>query len=160
MNRRLRSERSIHMTYEQIIISTLDSFGVSRSYTGYDYVVHGLLLIIEDRDRLDCITKSLYLDIASHFHTSWNCVEKNMRTVVTSVWESHNAELLELIFSKSHRDRKPTNKEFMKYMYDYVIHTGRHIQNSGKNLSVLCPISNQYCESLMLFYVRLSRILE
>ena len=160
MNRRLRSERSIHMTYEQIIISTLDSFGVSRSYTGYDYVVHGLLLIIEDRERLDCITKSLYLDIASHFHTSWNCVEKNIRTVVTSVWESHNTELLDLIFNKSRRDRKPTNKEFMKYMYDYILYAGSHIQSSGKNLSVLCPLSNRYCESLMLFYVRLSRILE
>ena len=160
MNRRLRSERGIHMTYEQIIISTLDSFGVSRSYTGYDYVVHGLLLIIEDRERLDCITKSLYLDIASHFHTSWNCVEKNMRTVVTSVWESHNTELLDLIFNKSRRDRKPTNKEFMKYMYDYILYAGSHIQSSGKNLSVLCPLSNRYCESLMLFYVRLSRILE
>ena len=160
MNRRLRSERGIHMTYEQIIISTLDSFGVSRSYTGYDYVVHGLLLIIEDRERLDCITKSLYLDIASHFHTSWNCVEKNMRTVVTSVWESHNTELLDLIFSKSHRDRKPTNKEFMNYMYDYILYAGSRIQSSGKNISVLCPISNRYCESLMLFYVRLSRILE
>lgn len=160
MNRHLRSERGMHMTYEQIIISTLDSLGVSRSYTGYDYVVHGLLLIIEDRERLDCITKSLYLDIASHFHTSWNCVEKNMRTVVTSVWESHNTELLDLIFNKSNRDRKPTNKEFMKYMYDYVIHTGSHIQNNGKNMAILCPISNKYCESLMLFYIRLSRILE
>ena len=148
------------MTYEQIIISALDSFGVSRSYTGYDYVVHGLLLIIEDRERLDCITKSLYLDIASHFHTSWNCVEKNIRTVVTSVWESHNTELLDLIFNKSRRDRKPTNKEFMKYMYDYILYAGSHIQSSGKNLSVLCPLSNRYCESLMLFYVRLSRILE
>lgn len=148
------------MTYEQIIISTLDSFGVSRSYTGYDYVVHGLLLIIEDRERLDCITKSLYLDIASHFHTSWSCVEKNMRTVVTCVWESHNTELLDLIFNKSRRDRKPTNKEFMKYMYDYILYAGSHIQSSGKNMPVLCPLSNRYCESLMLFYVRLSRILE
>ena len=82
------------MNYENVIISTLDSFGVNRSYTGYDYVIHSLLLIIEDSDRLNCITKSLYLDIARHFHTSWNCVEKNMRTIVTSVWNSHNTELL------------------------------------------------------------------
>lgn len=148
------------MTYEQIIIHTLDSFGVNRSYTGYDYVIHGVLLLIEDRDRLGCITKSLYLDIASHFHTSWNCVEKNMRTVVTSIWESHNTELLDLIFNKSNRDRKPTNKEFMKYMYDYVIQAGSRMQSNGQNTPVLCPISNQYCESLMLFYSRLSRILE
>lgn len=148
------------MNYEQIISSTLDSFGVSRSYTGYDYVVHGLLLIIEDRQRLDCITKSLYLDITSHFHTSWNCVEKNMRTIVTSVWESHNTELLELIFNKSNRDKKPTNKEFLKYMYDYVMQAGGSLRADGQNIPVLCPISNKYCESLMLFYIKLSKILE
>lgn len=148
------------MNYEQIIISTLDSFGVNRSYTGYDYVIHGLLLIIEDSEYLDCITKSLYLDIASHFHTNWNCVEKNIRTIVTSVWNSHNTELLDIIFNKSNRDKKPTNKEFFKYMYDYVMQADEHIQIFGQNIPVLCPISNKYCESLRLFCLRLSRMIE
>ena len=109
------------MNYEKVIINTLDSFGVSRSYTGYNYVVYGLLLILEDSERIECITKTLYLDVAKHFHTNWNCVEKNMRTVVNHVWDSHNTELLETIFSRSGRSRKPTNKEFLKYMYDYII---------------------------------------
>ena len=102
------------MNYEKVIINTLDSFGVSRSYTGYNYVVYGLLLILEDSERIECITKTLYLDVAKHFHTNWNCVEKNMRTVVNHVWDSHNTELLETIFSRSGRSRKPTNKEFLK----------------------------------------------
>ena len=91
------------MNYEKVIINTLDSFGVSRSYTGYNYVVYGLLLILEDSERIECITKTLYLDVAKHFHTNWNCVEKNMRTVVNHVWDSHNTELLETIFSRSGR---------------------------------------------------------
>ena len=40
------------MNYEKVIINTLDSFGVSRSYTGYNYVVYGLLLILEDSELL------------------------------------------------------------------------------------------------------------
>ena len=40
------------MNYEKVIINTLDSFGVSRSYTGYNYVVYGLLLILEDSERI------------------------------------------------------------------------------------------------------------
>ena len=55
------------MNYEKIIKDTLDSFGVHRSYTGYNYVTYGLTLIIEDKDRMDCITKLLYPDIASFF---------------------------------------------------------------------------------------------
>ena len=103
------------MDYEKVIINTLDSFGVSRSYTGYNYVVYSLQLILEDEERIDCITKTLYLDVAKHFHTTWSCVEKNMRTIVNCVWNSHNTELLDIIFNRSNRNKKPTNKEFFKY---------------------------------------------
>lgn len=147
------------MNYEKVLINTLDCFGVNRSYTGYDYVVHGLLLIIEDQHRLECITKSLYLDIAKHYHTTWNCVEKNMRTIVNSVWNSQNTELLEIIFKKSVRNKKPTNKEFFKYMYDYVIRMDECMQADSKSLPVICPISKKYCEALSIFYIRLSQML-
>ncbi len=148
------------MNYEKVIINTLDSFGVSRSYTGYNYVVYGLLLIIEDEKRIECITKSLYLDIAEHYQTNWNCVEKNMRTVVTSVWKSHNAALLEIIFNKSNRAKRPTNKEFLKYMYDYVIQVKNEIKIADRLIPVICPVSNAYCEALSAFYVKLSRMME
>lgn len=148
------------MNYEKVIINTLDSFGVSRSYIGYGYVVHGLMLIIDDRERLECITKSLYLDIARHFRTTWTCVEKNMRTVVNSVWNSPNIELLEIVFNKSNRDKKPTNKEFLKYMYDYIISVDDHIEILDRHIPVICPISNKHCEALSIFYIRLSRMLE
>ena len=148
------------MNYEKMIINTLDSFGVSRSYTGYNYVVHGLLLILEDDERIECITKTLYLDIAKHFHTTWACVEKNMRTVVNHVWNSHNIELLEIIFNRTNRSKKPTNKEFLKYMYDYIIQTGNEVQIADKYIPVVCPISNSYCAALSAFYVRLSKMIK
>lgn len=146
------------MNYEKVIVNTLDSFGVSRSYTGYNYVVYGLLLTLEDEERIECITKTLYLDIAKHFHTSWNCVEKNMRTIVNCVWASHNMELLEIIFHKSYRSKKPTNKEFLKYMYDYVMQVNCEIVSTDKFFPGICPISNTYCEALSSFYLKLSRM--
>lgn len=152
--------KDIQMNYEKVIINTLDSFGVSRSYTGYNYVVYGLLLILEDEERIECITKTLYLDVAKHFHTNWSCVEKNMRTIVNCVWNSNNIELLEIIFRKSNRNKKPTNKEFLKYMYDYILQLNREIKISDRIIPIICPISNRYCEALSTFYVRLSRMLE
>lgn len=139
------------MNYEKIIKDTLDAFGVHRSYTGYNYVTYGLLLIIEDKDRMECITKLLYPDIASFFRTSWNCVEKNIRTVVNSIWETHNTELLNFIFNKSTKDKKPTNKEFFKYMYDYIIKFSDDRLMPESRICVKCPISNEYCETLELF---------
>ena len=141
------------MNYEKVIINTLDSFGVSRSYTGYNYVVYGLLLILEDSERIECITKTLYLDVAKHFHTNWNCVEKNMRTVVNHVWDSHNTELLETIFSRSGRSRKPTK-------YDYIIHFDNEIMIADRQIPMICPVSNAYCEALSTFYIKLSQIYE
>ena len=148
------------MNYEKIIINTLDSFGVSRSYTGYNYVVHGLLLILEDAERIECITKTLYLDIAKYFHTNWTCVEKNMRTIVNCVWNSHNVELLEIIFNRTNRNKKPTNKEFLKYMYDCIMQAGSEVQIADRYIPVVCPISNSYCAALSAFYVRLSRMIK
>lgn len=159
-NRLLKIGKGTKMNYEKVIINTLDSFGVSRSYTGYNYVVYGLLLIVEDRERIECITKSLYLDIAKHFHTNWTCVEKNIRTVVTSVWNSHNIELLEIIFSKSNRTKKPTNKEFLKYMYDYIIQVNNEVKIADRMIPVICPISNTHCEALSAFYIRLSKMFD
>ena len=66
-----------------------------------------------------------------------------MRTVVNCVWNSHNAELLEIIFNKSNRTKKPTNKEFFKYMYDYVFQTGSEIKMADKYFHVLCPYLQQ-----------------
>ena len=145
----------IQMNYEKIIKDTLDSFGVHRSYTGYNYVTYGLLLILENKDRMDCITKLLYPDIASFFHTSWNCVEKNIRTVVNSIWDSQNTELLNIIFNKSAKDKKPANKEFFKYMYDYIVKISDDALISECRICIRCPISNQYCETLNLFCKKL-----
>ena len=159
-NRLLKLERGIRMNYEKIIVNILDSFGVNRSYTGHSYVVYGLLLITEDPGRLEYITKSLYLDIAEHYHTNWSCVEKNIRTIVNAVWDSHNTELLEVIFNKTKRHKKPTNKEFLKYMYDYIVYSPEDMISTDRLLSFICPISNRHCEALSTFYVRLSQIME
>ena len=160
MNRFDQNQGDIWMNYEKIIINTLDSFGVSRSYTGYNYVVYALLLTLEDNKRIECITKTLYLDVAKHFHTTWSCVEKNMRTVVNHVWDSHNTQLLETIFNRSGRSKKPTNKEFLKYMYDYVIQPRKEFLIGGRKIPVVCPISNNYCEALKIFYNRIANMIE
>lgn len=148
------------MNYKRAIISILDSLGANKSYTGYDYVVHGLMLMLEDKESVTCITKSLYIDIAKHYNTTWNCVEKNIRTVVRSVWNTTNTDLLKIIFKKSGREKKPTNKEFFKYMYDYIVHLTHGTQSADRHIAVICPISNAYCEALSAFYIRLSRMME
>ena len=148
------------MEYKRMIVDTLDYLGVNKSYLGYDYVVYGMLLTLKDKEYATYITKSLYLDIAKHSDTSWNCVEKNIRTVVNAVWNSENVELLELIFKKSSGAKKPTNKEFFRYMYEYITDICRGCEKGEGWLRVVCPVSNKYCEALESFYIKLTRIRE
>ena len=143
------------MNYKRAITSILDSLGANKSYTGYDYVVHGLLLMLEDKESVTCITKSLYIDIARQYNTTWNCVEKNIRTVVKSVWNSMNSDLLKIIFKRSTKEKKPTNKEFFKYMYDYIVEMDGDLHTDQTWISVICPISKRYCESLSVYYTKL-----
>ena len=143
------------MNYKRIVISILDSLGASKSYTGYDYVVYGIQLMLEDKECVTCITKSLYLDIARHYNTTWNCVEKNIRTVVNAIWDSGNAELREKVFGRSKKKKRPTNKEFFKYLYDYITELENHVEMPGLQISMICPISNRYCESLSVFYTKI-----
>ena len=104
-----------HNTLVIEIKSTLDKLIAARTSLGYDYIVYGLLLINEDQTRVSNITKALYIDIAAHYETSWSCVEKNIRNTVNAIWTAENKTILEMIFNRTHMDRKPTNKEFFEY---------------------------------------------
>lgn len=109
-----------HNTLVIEIKSTLDKLIAARTSLGYDYIVYGLLLINEDQTRVSNITKALYIDIAAHYETSWSCVEKNIRNTVNAIWTSENKTILEMIFNRTYMDRKPTNKEFFEYLYDFI----------------------------------------
>ena len=109
-----------HNTLVIEIKSTLDKLIAARTSLGYDYIVYGLLLINEDQTRVSNITKALYIDFAAHYETSWSCVEKNIRNTVNAIWTSENKTILEMIFNRTYMDRKPTNKEFFEYLYDFI----------------------------------------
>ncbi len=143
------------MNYRRTVVNILDSLGANKSFIGYDYVVEGIMEMLKDKECVTCITKSLYIDIARRHNTTWNCVEKNIRTVVNSLWDSRNAELIEHIFKKSIKDKRPTNKEFFKYMYEYILETGDGTEPEERIISVICPISKRYCGSLSSYYEKM-----
>ena len=127
-----------HNTLVIEIKSTLDKLIAARTSLGYDYIVYGLLLINEDQTRVSNITKALYIDIAAHYETSWSCVEKNIRNTVNAIWTSENM------------DRKPTNKEFFEYLYDFIFLSQETVptQSEENVSSILCPVCNNKCQVL------------
>lgn len=146
------------MNYSTLVIeikSTLDKLIAARTSLGYDYIVYGLLLMNEDRTRVTCITKALYLDIAAHYETTWTCVEKNIRNTVNAIWIPENDSMLEAIFQKTSADRKPTNKEFFKYLFDFILYAPDSANLPSDTGAVLCPLCKDKCKVLenVFFYV-------
>lgn len=139
-----------HNTLVIEIKSTLDKLIAARTSLGYDYIVYGLLLINEDQTRVSNITNALYIDIAAHYETSWSCVEKNIRNTVNAIWTAENKTILEMIFNRTHMDRKPTNKEFFEYLYDFIFLSQETAPTqSEENVScILCPVCNNKCQVL------------
>lgn len=124
----------------------LHQLGIGKAYSGYDYILYAIELIKQDEGVLTGITKILYIDIAKEFRTSDTCVERNIRKVIEVVWKKSetNKTLILKIFGKKFKTTKPSNKEFLELLYEYIkshnliyrlIHADKFI----------CPISKDVC---------------
>lgn len=78
----------------EYIYGLLRRLGIGSRYRGYRYMALAVALTLENEDRLLSATKWLYPDIAHQCDTTWPCVERNLRTVVTVCWENGNRPLL------------------------------------------------------------------
>lgn len=103
---------------EKDIRAIITQLGVGNSYRGYEFMIYGIGLVLDNPDCLVCISKSLYMDIAIHFHTSWQCVERALRTLIAVMWKTDNQLLLYRICG--HRKlKKPKNRQFFELMYQF-----------------------------------------
>lgn len=84
------------MDGRQIIIrNALWDMNIPPNYLGAHYLAYAELLVLEDPDRLTMVTKWLYPEIASRYHTSWKAVERNIRTVIALCWDRDRGKRLE-----------------------------------------------------------------
>ena len=81
---------------EQAIWALLHSFGITENYVGSSQLVYAVRLAQEKPERLASVTKELYPEVAKAFHTSWQCVERNIRTVIELAWNLDASRILDL----------------------------------------------------------------
>lgn len=125
------------MEYEKAIRNILRQMGVGKNYTGYDYAIYGMMLVLEDRERLTYITKLLYPEIAAKYRTSWKCVERDIRTVVKIAWEDGDERFLN-IFCGGEVGEKPKNAKFFAMMYEFLNSPAGELAASRMEDSYLC----------------------
>ena len=104
---------------EREIENLLLRLGANRSYTGFYYVISAVQLSIEDGDKLQLISKWLYPEVAKKYHTSVQCVERNIRTLVALIWNKGDRSLLEHI-AYTPLIKKPNNAAFISILVSYL----------------------------------------
>lgn len=71
----------------------LHRLGVTANYKGYSYTAYALTLCAEQPSWLLLVTKNLYPTVARRYRTTWQAVERNIRTVVGVAWARNPALL-------------------------------------------------------------------
>ncbi len=96
------------------IYRQLYRLGVTANYVGFFYVSHAVLLSLRRPERLLLVTKWLYPDVAAHYGTRADAVERGMRTVVAAAWRENRERLQEL--AGEPLERKPTVSRFLRIL--------------------------------------------
>lgn len=103
---------------EAEIEDLLRTLGISRSYKGYRRIVYILGLALEDEDRLEAVTKELYMEAADTMGCSWGAVEHSLRTVIKRGW-TVNPGFMEKMAGYP-MDGQPMTSEFLSMALGYI----------------------------------------
>ena len=97
----------------------MERLGITLNYKGFYYAVYAVCLAAEEPERLLLVTKWLYPEVARHYETTVNAVERDIRTVVGIIWRE-NRKALEQIF-RCRITAKPTVSQFLAMITSYLM---------------------------------------
>ncbi len=105
---------------EAMVTETIHEIGIPAHIKGYQYLRHAIMLVVENLDIINSITKTLYPTVAKHFNTSSCRVERAIRHAIEVAWDRGDTEVLNSIFgyTVANTKGKPTNSEFIAMIAD------------------------------------------
>jgi len=105
---------------EALVTNLIHEVGVPAHIKGYQYLREAIMMVVNDIEVINQITKQLYPDIAKKFHTTPSRVERAIRHAIEVAWSRGKADEVENIFgyTVSATKGKPTNSEFIAMIAD------------------------------------------
>ena len=105
---------------EALVTNVIHEVGVPAHIKGYQYLREAIMMVVNDIDIINQITKQLYPEIAGKYHTTPSRVERAIRHAIEVAWGRGQAETVESIFgyTVSAAKGKPTNSEFIAMIAD------------------------------------------
>lgn len=105
---------------EALVTNIIHEVGVPAHIKGYQYLREAIIMVVNDIDVINQITKSLYPKIAHKFNTTPSRVERAIRHAIEVAWGRGDQKMVENIFGYtiSASKGKPTNSEFIAMIAD------------------------------------------
>ena len=105
---------------EALVTNVIHEVGVPAHIKGYQYLREAIMMVVNNIDIINQITKQLYPDIARKFKTTPSRVERAIRHAIEVAWTRGQTETVDSIFGYtiSAAKGKPTNSEFIAKIAD------------------------------------------
>lgn len=107
---------------ESIVTEFIHELGVPAHIKGYQYIRSAIMMVVEDMELLNFITKRLYPAIAKAYKTTSSRVERAIRHSIEVAWSRGKQETMDEIFGYTVDigKGKPTNSEFIAMVADRI----------------------------------------
>lgn len=105
---------------EALVTNIIHEVGVPAHIKGYQYLREAIIMVVNNIEVINQITKQLYPDIAQKYGTTPSRVERAIRHAIEVAWGRGQTEVVENIFgyTVSAAKGKPTNSEFIAMIAD------------------------------------------
>ena len=113
-------ERNNEENLEALVTNLIHEVGVPAHIRGYQYLRDAIIVVVNNIEIINQITKQLYPDIALKYSTTPSRVERAIRHAIEVAWGRGQQEAVESIFGYtiSASKGKPTNSEFIAMIAD------------------------------------------
>lgn len=105
---------------EMDVTNIIHEIGVPAHIKGYQYLRDGIMMVVNNIEVINQITKQLYPDLAKKYKTTPSRVERAIRHAIEVAWNRGQIETVENIFGYTVNSNKgkPTNSEFIAMIAD------------------------------------------
>ena len=105
---------------ELMVTEIIHQIGVPAHIKGYQYLREAIILVVENSEIINSVTKVLYPTVAKMHDTTSSRVERAIRHAIEVAWDRGDVDVLNSYFGYTiHNGRgKPTNSEFITMIAD------------------------------------------
>lgn len=112
--------KNVKPDIETLVTGIIHEIGIPAHIKGYQYLRHAIIMVVNDMDIINSITKELYPTVASDFSTTPSRVERAIRHAIEVAWDRGDTDVLNSFFGYTiaNSKGKPTNSEFIAMIAD------------------------------------------